>query len=266
MNNENQYALITGATMGIGYELAKIFAEHGFNLILVARTQSDLDIRAEEFSRLYDVHVITIAKDLSETMAPFEVYEEVRSRGIIVDILVNDAGQGVYGKFVDTDILQQLQIIQLNIGALTVLTYLFLKDMIARNEGKILQLASVASEMPHPLLSVYGGTKAYVLSFTEALYNEVKDTNVVVTALLPGATETDFFNKAGAEKAKVVQEGKMADPAKVAQDGFDALMRGDDKIISGFKNKVMAAMSHIMPDTMTAEQVKKQQLEEADNK
>src|SRR5690606_10433428 len=146
--------------------------------------------------------------------------DQVKNLGLTIDILVNNAGQGVHGKLVETHIEKQLNIIQLNIVSLTTLTHLFLKDMVPRNEEKILNLGSIASEAPHPLQAVYGGTKAFVLSFSEALFNELKDTNVTVTVLQPGATETDFFNKAGAENAKIVREGKLGDPAKVARDGF----------------------------------------------
>jgi uncharacterized protein len=262
--NGKQYALITGASSGIGYELAKLFGEKGYNLILVSRDEDQLEKTADAFIELYNVNVIVIPKDLFQPMAAFEIYDEVMSMGITVNVLVNDAGQGVYGKFVETDIREQLQIIQLNIASLTTLTHLFLKDMVARDEGKILQLASVASDMPHPLLAVYAATKAYVLSLTESLVNELKDTSVTITALQPGATATDFFHKAGAENAKVVQDGKLSDPARVARDGFDALMAGKDKVVSGLKNKVMSAMSHVTPDQMLAEQVRKTQLEEKD--
>lgn len=172
---------------------------------------------------------------------------------------MNDAGQGVYGPFIETDLYRQLQIIQLNIVSLTALTYLFLKDMVARNEGKILQLGSVVSELPATLQSVYGGTKAYILSFTEALINEVKDTDVTLTVLQPGVTDTDFFNKAGAQNSKLAEDkSSMSDPADVAKDAFKALMKGDDKVVSGFKNKVQVAMANVVPDTMLAEQMKKQ--------
>ncbi|HEY9004965.1 SDR family NAD(P)-dependent oxidoreductase [Ohtaekwangia sp.] len=257
-NLQQQYALVTGGTSGIGYELAKVFAQNGYNLILVARSQSDLDLRANEFKGLHGVDVITISKDLFEPQSPFEVYDEVKARGVTVNILVNDAGQGVYGKFAEEDIHRQLRLIQLNITSLTALTYLFLQDMISRNEGRILQLGSIVSEIPAPLQAVYGGTKAYVLSFTEALINELKDTNVIVTALQPGATQTDFFNKAGAQNSKIVKETKLADPAEVARDGYEALMRGDDKVVSGFKNKVQSVMSNVMSDKTLAENMRKQ--------
>jgi short-subunit dehydrogenase len=258
MNQGNQYALVTGASMGIGYELAKLFAQDGYNLVIVARAEEDLQKAATEFSQ-FGITVVPMAKDLFEPNAAFELYDEVKAKGIEVNVLVNDAGQGQYGMFVETDIKRQLQIIQLNVASLTALTYLFLKDMVARNEGKILQVASIASNLPGPLQSVYHATKAYVLSFTEALINELKDTAVTMTALQPGVTDTDFFNKADMENSKMVQDkSKMSDPAEVAKDGYEALMKGDDKIISGMKNKVQVTMSNIMPDTMVASQIRKQ--------
>ena len=258
MNVNNRYALITGATQGIGYELAKLFAEDGYNLIIVARTESDLQQRVTEFSQQYGIDVIAIAKDLFQPNAPFELYEEVKSKNVLVDVLVNDAGQGQYGLFVESDIRRQLDIIQLNVSALTVLTHLFLKDMVARNEGKILQLASIASELPGPWQAVYHATKAYVLQLTEGLIQELKDSAVSITALQPGATDTDFFNKADMQESKIL-DTKLSDPVKVAKDGYEALMKGDDKIVSGFKNKAMVASSNIMPDTMVAAQMDKMQ-------
>ena len=252
------YALITGGSEGIGYELSKLFAKDGYNLILVARSQQDLRNRATELSYEYGIEVIPISKDLFEPNAPFELYDEIKAKNLIVDVLVNDAGQGQFGLFVETDIRRQLQIIQLNVSALTALTHLFLKDMVARNEGKILQLASIASELPGPWQAVYHATKAYVLHLTEALINELKETNVTMTALQPGATDTDFFKKADMLNSKIM-DTKLSDPAKVAKDGYQALMKGDDKVVSGLKNKAMVAMSNVMPDTMVAEQMNKLQ-------
>jgi hypothetical protein len=254
----DRYALITGATQGIGYELAKLFAGDGYNIIAVARTEEDLQQRATEFSGQYGVQVVTIAKDLFQPNAAFELYDEVKAKGLLVDVLVNDAGQGQFGLFVEADIHRLLDIIQLNVSSFTVLTHLFLKDMVTRNEGKILQLASIASQLPGPWQAVYHGTKAYVLSFTEALISELKDSAVTVTALQPGATDTDFFNKADMLESKIL-DTKLSDPAKVAKDGYEALMSGDDKIISGFKNKAMVGMSNVMPESMVAEQMNKMQ-------
>jgi len=258
--NTNKYALITGATMGIGYELAKLFAQDGYNLIVVARSQQDLDRIAQDFSQQYGVNAIPMATDLFDPNAAFKLYDDVKAAGLTVNVLVNDAGQGQYGLFVEQDIQRLLDIIQLNVNAFTVLTHAFLKDMVARNEGKILQLASVASEVPGPYQAVYHATKAYVLSLTEALISEVKDTEVTLTALQPGATNTDFFNKADMQDSKSVQDkSKMSDPAKVAKDGYEALMKGDDKVVSGTKNKIQVAMGNVLPDTLLADQTKKKQ-------
>jgi uncharacterized protein len=257
--SEKKYALVTGATSGIGYELAKVFAQNGYNLIIVARPSDELQQKSQEFSSQFNIEVIPVGKDLFNADAAFEVYEEVKAKGIVVNVLVNNAAQGVYGPFIETDIQKQLQIIQLNVVSLTALTYLFLRDMVARNEGKILQVGSVLSELPGTLQSVYGGTKAYILSFTEALISEVKDTNVTLTVLQPGVTDTDFFNKAGAQNSKLAEDkSTMSDPADVAKDAYEALMKGDDKVVSGFKNKVQVAMSNVMPDTLLADQMKKQ--------
>ena len=250
--------LITGATSGIGYELAKLFANDGYNIIMVARSEESLEQRSKELSEKFGINTLLISKDLFQPNAAQELYEEIKGRGIEIDILVNDAGQGQYGLFVESDLQRQLNIIQLNIVSLTSLTYYFLKDMVARNKGKVLQLASIASELPGPWQAVYHATKAYVLSFTEALVNELKDSAVSMTALQPGATETDFFRKADMLESKIL-DSKLSDPAKVAKDGYDALMKGEDKVVSGLKNKLMTGISNIMPDKMVAEQLNKLQ-------
>ena len=255
----NKYALITGATDGIGYHLAKKFAENNYSLVIVARNEEALNKTALGLKQQFNIEVKTLARDLFDVDNAFDVYNEIQVQDIKIDVLVNDAGQGLYGEFVDTDIHRELDIIQLNISSLVVLTKLFLKDMVDRGEGKILNLASVASKLPGPWQSVYHGTKAFVLSFTEAVRQEVKDKGVVVTALMPGATDTDFFRKADMLESKVVAEGKLDDPAKVAEDGYNALMNNDDKVISGFKNKAQVALSNLTPDETVAAQMHKQQ-------
>jgi len=213
MPEKNSYTLITGATSGIGYELAKLFASAGHNLVIVARTEEALIEKQKELSS-FGVDVITITKDLFESNAAVELYLETKAKGLDIDVLVNDAGQGQYGLFIENDISRFLQLIQLNVTSLTSLTYLFLKEMVARNEGRILQLASIASETPGPYQAVYHATKAYVLSLTEALINEVKDTNVTITALQPGVTDTDFFNKTDMPDSKAIRDkSKIAEPA-----------------------------------------------------
>jgi short-subunit dehydrogenase len=259
MTESKNYALITGASSGIGFELAKLFAADQYNLILVSRNQQELDSRAAEL-RQQGIEVVTIAKDLFDRQAAFDLYDEVKAKGLQVDVLVNDAGQGLYGEFKDTDIDRELKIIDLNIASLVILTKQFLQDMVARNEGKILQLASIASKVPGPWQSVYHGTKAFVLSFTEAIREELKDTNITITALMPGATDTDFFDKAGMQDSKMVQDkSSLSDASDVAKDGYDALQDDKDKVISGFKNKVQIAMTNLTPDSAVAHMMNEQQ-------
>jgi short-subunit dehydrogenase len=259
MTKNEKYALVTGGTSGIGYELAKLLAQDGYRLILVARDENDLRRVSGELSSTYGVETITISKDLFDPENAFSLYDEVASRELEVEILINDAGQGQYGEFLDTDIHRELDIINLNISSLVVLTKLFLKDMVARGSGRIMNLSSVVSKIPGPWQSVYHGTKAFVQSFTEAIRSEVKESGVTVTALLPGATATDFFNKADMENAKNIREGKLDSAEDVARDGYRALMAGDDKVVSGFKNKMQVAMSNITPDATLADMMKKKQ-------
>jgi short-subunit dehydrogenase len=252
MASDSKYALITGATSGIGLELAKLFAQDHYNLVIVARDEQELSRTAAELGQQYGVQVVTLAKDLFQPQAPFEVYETVKAQGLQIEALVNNAGQGQYGEFVDTDLNRELDIIQLNIGAYVVLTKCFLQEMVARGSGKILQVSSIGGELPGPLQAVYHGTKAFVTSFTEAIREETKDSGVSITALLPGVTDTDFFRKADMERSKLVAEGSKADPAQVAKDGYEALLAGKDKVVSGFMNKVQVAVSNVIPDNLVA--------------
>jgi uncharacterized protein len=245
---QNSYALITGATSGFGYEFAKRFAADGYHLVLVARNIEKLREMSADLTQSFMVEVLPISKDLFSPSAAEEIYAEVKSKNISVDILINDAGQGEHGNFVDYDLSRDVDMIQLNITSLVSLTKLFLRDMVARNEGKILQVASLLGKYPTPLMSVYAATKAFVIIFTEGLIQELKDTNVTITALLPGASDTDFFHKAGGEDSRTYREDTLSDPAKVAEDGYDALMKGESRIVSGLKNKAYAAMTTVMPD------------------
>ena len=258
MNTQKTYTLITGGTSGIGYELAKIFANKGHNIILVSRDEADLTITRNELLEI-GVDTVIIPKDLFDKQSPFELYEEVCEKGYDVEILVNNAGQGQYGEFSETNIYRELSIIQLNISSLVVLTKLFLQDMLKKGRGKILNLSSIASKAPGPLNSVYHGTKAFVQSFTEAINAEVKDKGITVTALLPGATDTDFYNKADMQQSKIVKDKKLDDAKKVAQDGYDALMRGDHMVVSGLKNKMKVALSNVLSDKAAAKKMKKEQ-------
>lgn len=266
MQVKNKWALITGATEGIGYELARLFAKDQYNLILIARHQNKLEERSSQLKKEFGIQVELLAKDLFKRASPAEIYQAVKAKNLQVDVLVNNAGQGEYGEFVATDLERELDIIQLNIGAYVSLTKHFLQEMVVRNAGKILMVSSIAGEVPGPLQAVYHGTKAFITSFTEAIQEENKKTGVTITYLMPGATDTDFFQKAGMEESKMVQEGSLADPAKVAKDGYEALMTGKEKVISGFKNKAMVAATKLVSDDVAAKSMHKQMEPSTKNK
>ena len=257
MEHRNQYALITGATSGIGYELATLFAQDGYNLILVARNKNRLAEVTDKLKQQYSVEITPLAKDLFNPYAAEDIYEKTKEMGINVDVLVNDAGQGEWGPFIETDIERDLEIIQLNICSLVSLTKYYLQDMVSRNEGKILMLGSEAGTTPMPLVAVYAATKAFVLSFSAALVSELKDKNITITALLPGATDTDFFHKGHAEDTVTYREKELMDPAEVAKDGYEALQKGESKIISGSKTKMHVFMADLLGPKRSADSNKK---------
>lgn len=260
--NKGKTVLITGASNGFGMEFAKLFAGEGYNLILVARSTERLRKLGAYLQDQHQLeHVCMVTADLTRPEAPREVYEEVKNSGLQVDILINNAGAGVHGFFDETDLDREKAIIQLNITTLVELTKLFLHDMKQRNSGKILNLASVVSFMPAPLMAIYGATKAFVLSFSEALTNELKDTNITVTALCPGPSNTMFFRRAGAAHTRAAH-GTLSEPEEVAKDGFEALMSGETRIISGLKNKLQATSANLMPDTTLAASMRHQMEEE----
>jgi uncharacterized protein len=252
----NEYALVTGGTSGIGYELAKLLATDGYNLVLVARSSERLLEVSDEFQEL-GVDVLLIDKDLSDQRSAKEIYHELKSQGINIDVLINNAGQGQKGKFHEVDLERHLEIMHLNMVSLVAITKLFLTDMLARKRGKILNLASVVSKTPAPEFSIYAASKAFVLSFSEALAKELEDTNVTVTALMPGRTDTDFFNKADMTDTKEYQDHKLADPTDVAKDGYEALMSGESRVVSGTQNKLMVGMMNALPDSANASKMQK---------
>jgi len=256
-NGGSDTVLITGATSGIGYELAKLFAKDKFNLVIVGRHEETLEGVAEYFQYLGSPRVTIIAKDLSRPGTAMEVYELTLSQGIHVDILVNDAGAGVYGLFSETDIDKELAIIQLNIVALVHLTKLYLRDMLSMRKGRILQLASVSSYQPTPFLSVYAASKAFVLSFTDSLINETEGTGVTVTALIPGATDTDFFRKAHAEHTKAARNDP-APASEVAKVGYEALMKGKHHAVAGAAVQANVLLSNVLPNESVASRARKQ--------
>lgn len=255
---KNETVLVTGATSGIWYELAKLFAQNGYHIVHVARNEQKMNEVASEWETAYTIKVTNIVKDLSLPNAAQEVYQEVKSKGLNIDILVNNVGAGTFGPFAETDLDEELGTIRLNIDSFVVFTKLFLRDMLAKNKGKILQLASIVSKVAAPKQAVYAGTKAFIYNFSQSVANEIKDSEVTLTILRPGATDTDFFREAGAEDIKIHQPENLADPAKVAKDGYEALMRGDIAVVSGLKNKVQAHLADLLPDDVMANQMAKQ--------
>jgi uncharacterized protein len=240
-------ALITGATSGLGYEFVKLFADNGYNLVLIARNEQKLEEMKHTFKSI-DVKVIS--KDLSVPGAAKEIFNEVEEMGITIEVLVNNAGFGLMGEFHELDIKKQVEMIQLNIIALTELTYYFLPEMKHRNSGRIMNVASTAAFQPGPLMAVYYATKGFVLSFSEALVEELKGNNVTVTTLCPGATKTNFGSVASVEGTKMFS--RAMDSNIVAKQGYDALMSGKRVIVTGGLNKAGAIGAKFMPRSWAA--------------
>ena len=244
MNKEN--VLITGASSGIGLELARQFAEHGHSLILSAPVESELRQIAGEIEQEHGVSVRTIAQDFEEPHAAEKLFERASQAGEPVDILVNNAGLGQRGRFWEIPIERDYSMIRVNVETVVYLTKLFLPAMLRRGHGRILNTASIAGFEPGPLLAVYHATKAFVLSFSEALKVELEDTGVTVTALCPGATDTDFFPKANMLQTKAFQKNKVMAPQEVAAVGYEALMRGDPVVVPGAMNKTLVFSRRLM--------------------
>jgi hypothetical protein len=252
-------ALITGASSGIGKELAHIHAEKGGDLIIVARSKDKLEKLKAELENKHSVKVMVIAKDLGAPEAPKEIYNEINKAGIQIDYLINNAGFGGLGKFHEREWEQDLAMINLNIVALTALTRLYLPGFVKRNSGKILNVSSTASYMPGPLQAVYYATKAYVTFFSNAIAEELHDTKVTVTNLMPGATETEFGAISGMDKTAMFQ--KTASARGVAEAGYNGMMAGKIDVVSGLtaSQKMMMSMIPFMPKKALLKQVRKMQ-------
>lgn len=241
-------AVITGASSGIGADLARVFAEEGYHLVLVARSEAKMRALGEELRKAHGVAFDVIGADLAKPGAPAEVMATVAGLGLAVDVLVNNAGYGTYGKFVETSAEEELAMIQVNVVALTHLTKLVLPQMVARGSGRILNVASTAAFQPGPLMAVYYATKAYVLSFSEALANELGGTGVTLTTLCPGPTKTGFQRVAKMEKSRLVSTPSVVmDSMAVARAGYRGLIRGKTVVIPGAQNAVLASVVRFFP-------------------
>lgn len=245
--------LITGATSGIGYELTHAFATEKYNLVLVARSKEKLETIKKELEKQYQISVEVIPKDLSVKDAPEEIYETLFANNKRIDILVNSAGFGDFGDFVDSNWNKQYSMIQLNIVAVIHMTRLFLKPMVERGNGKILNLASTAAFQPVPFQSIYAASKAFILSYSEALSKELKDSGVTVTALCPGATQTAFYDVASLQNSKAFKTLKVAQARDVASYGYRELMKGRPVVIHGFINRLLTFIIRFIPRNLTRE-------------
>ncbi len=255
--------LITGASGGIGYEFAQIFAQNKFNLVLVARSEDKLIELQKSLISQYAVSVDVFAKDISIISNIDLLFNELQKKQIVIDILINNAGFGDYGFFSQTNWKKEEMMINLNISALTYLTKLFLPKMIENKYGKILNLASVAAFLPGPLMAIYYATKAYVLSFSSAIANELKGSGVTVTALCPGPTQSGFSDAAALGESKLFKNKSLPSSKIVAEYGYKALMKGKITVIHGVSNKMMVFMMRFLPKKLLISTVRKMQ--EKDN-
>jgi short-subunit dehydrogenase len=251
-------ALITGASSGIGLELARIFAANKHGVVLVARNEGKLRELARE-CEASGVRAHVVPADLAKPDAARSILEAVERLGLEIDILVNNAGFGVYGRFVDTPLATELESIQVNVVALTDLTKRFLPGMVARRRGRILNVASTAGFLPGPLMAVYYATKAYVLSFTEALAEELHGTGVTATALCPGPTVTEFQKHAGMEDTPLFSGFLVSDAATVAGAGYEGAMRGKRVVVPGFANRVLSFGARMGPRRLSTSIARKLQ-------
>jgi hypothetical protein len=240
-------ALITGASGGIGLELARLCAKGGHDLILVARNQAKLEEIAKYLSGMYQIRVELIAADLADAEAPAAIVGAAAGRGMAVDVLVNNAGFGDWGLFGRADLERQLAMIQVNVIALTQLTRLLLPGMVTRRKGRILNVASTAAFAPGPLMAVYYATKAYVLSFSEAISTELRGTGITVTALCPGPTRTGFAEAAGVVGSNLYHGPNVMGVESVAESGYRGMMRGRTVVIPGLANKLIVQSIRISP-------------------
>ena len=249
-------ALITGASSGIGLELAHLFARDGYRLVLLARSRNTLRQIGDDLQSRYGITVRIAPKDLAHPAAAAELYQELQEAGVLVDVLVNNAGFGLAGPFANTDWAQEAEMLQVNMVAATHLTKLFLPQIRARG-GKVLNVASTAAFQPGPFMAVYYATKAYLLSFSEALAEELEGSGVTVTCLCPGPVKTNFQRRASLEGTGIVNSPLLVDVRDVARMGYEGMNRGKRIVIPGWKNRVGVAMLRLSPRSVVTKIVRK---------
>jgi short-subunit dehydrogenase len=238
--------LITGASTGIGFELARVFARHGHGLVLVARNRERLQVEEQKLKSEFSVRINSLTADLEDPKSPQVLHDEINANGITIDILVNNAGFGSHGLFKDTDLKSDLAMIQLNVMTLTHLTKLYVKEMVKRGSGRILNVASTGAFQPGPLMAIYCASKAYVLHFSEAIANELLGSGVTITTLCPGATQSEFHNRARTQNIRLIRR-RIMDATPVAESGYRGLMEGKPVVIPGFANRALAQAHRFAP-------------------
>ena len=250
-------ALITGASSGIGLALAEVFAAHGHDLIITARRAEALEALAGRLEGAHGVKVAVFPGDLRDPAFPALLFERLRAENLEVDVLVNNAGFGVGGPFTETDIGRELDIIKVNVAALVELTKLFLAPMVAKRRGRIMNVASTAAFQPGPLMSIYYASKAFVLSFSQAIAEELRNTGVTVTAFCPGPTRTEFAEVAGIGKSRLFNAARVATAEEVAVFAYKATMKGKRVAIPGVQNVILAQGNRLAPRRLATALVRK---------
>ncbi len=256
-------ALITGASAGIGFELARLFARHRNDLVLVARRGERLREIATELEGEHHITAHVVVADLATVDGPRRVFDELQERGIEIEYLVNNAGFGTFGPFVETDVQSTMNLVRLNIGALTELTALLLPAMVERNSGRVLNVASAAAFQPGPLMATYYASKAYGLHFSEALNEELEGKEVSVTALCPGPVRTEFQQVAGMETSGLVLDKRLISVERVAEAGYRAMMSGRAYVIPGMAGKLLSVGVRFAPRRLVAKFVHRLQADRA---
>lgn len=255
-SRQKKTVLITGAASGIGYQLTQIFARHSYNLVLVDKNEEKLTEILDEFPQKFGIFVKVFTQDLSIPTSPEEIFTELQQASIKIDVLINNAGFGTYGAFNETDLNIELKMLQVNIVSLTHLTKLFLKDMVEQNYGKILNVASAAAFQPGPLMAVYFATEAYILSFSEAIANELEGTGVSVTVLCPGLTASEFQRTAAMKDSKIARLKRMMETETLAKIGYRGLMTNKTVVVPGMRNKILTESVRFTPRNLVTKVVR----------